>query len=135
MCLLMIPAQLCFYGNIALTIPFQLQAQIWLWTPIPAQFSAEGLVSVFFADCILHIHQHNPPLPLLASKTDVVVVVVVVVLALVLVLVLVLALERALLAPALVEVGVVLMVLVASCGLKVPKMATVLASPTVRVSP
>ena len=132
MYLLMVPAQLCFYGNIALTIPFQLQAQIWLWTPIPAQFSAEGLVSVFFADCILHIHQHNPPLPLLASKTDVVVVVVVV-LALVLVLVLVLA--RALLAPALVEVGVVLMVLVASCGLKVPKMATVLASPTVRVSP
>jgi hypothetical protein len=134
MCLLMIPAQLCFYGNIALTIPFQLQAQIWLWTPIPAQFSAEGLVSVFFADCILHIHQHNPPLPLLASKTDVVVVVVVV-LALVLVLVLVLALERALLAPALVEVGVVLMVLVASCGLNVPKKATVLASPTVGVSP
>ena len=74
MYLLMVPAQLCFYGNIALTIPFQLQAQIWLWTPIPAQFSAEGLVSVFFAECILHIHQHSPPLPLLASRTDVVAV-------------------------------------------------------------
>jgi hypothetical protein len=38
-------------------------------------------------------------------------------------------------APALVEVGVMLMVLVASFGLNVPKKATVLASPAVRVSP